>query len=71
MEDIILQKCSSIWYERECPRPATCGEYHYGQFGNKVISQYCDECYKIYKEHSKKIYPQEFAYEPEGFERYL
>ena len=39
-------KCDSHWSDVECPIPAIYAEYHYGQFGHKVMFYFCEKCYQ-------------------------
>jgi hypothetical protein len=45
MKNIICDKCDFEWTEKQCLKPATCCRYHFGQFGDKVIFLFCDECW--------------------------
>ena len=42
---ILHGKCDIGWTDKNCPNPATCARYHYGQFGHKVLELFCDECW--------------------------
>jgi hypothetical protein len=53
-ESIISDKCSTTWTDVECPKPATCAEYHWGGFGHKVLFLFCDECYQEELERRKR-----------------
>ena len=44
MKVIICDKCDSSLTDKECPRPAVWARVHYGQFGHKCLSLYCQEC---------------------------
>ena len=46
---LIVDKCRTAMTDIACPRPATCAEYYRGQFGHKVLSLYCEECYIKWK----------------------
>jgi hypothetical protein len=42
---ILADKCDGGILDLECPNPATCFTYHYGQFGHTVVFLFCDSCY--------------------------
>lgn len=65
-------KCSSHLTDGECPRPVTCAEYHYGQFGHKVLFEFCDECYleELKRRKDDSVYAMFWGGEDRGFEIY-
>jgi hypothetical protein len=66
---IIGDKCHSNWTDVECPNDATCQEYHYGQFGHKVLFLFCDKCYQdCLKQREDEKLGWFFTYENRGFE---
>lgn len=69
-QTIIGDKCDSHWTDEECPIPATCAEYHYGQFGHKVLFLFCDSCrLKVLERRKQLIFFTDEA-EYRGFEPY-
>lgn len=41
-----IDKCDFAWTEVECPNPAIGYTHYFGQFGHKVIFEWCDDCYE-------------------------